>query len=286
MLLEHAGDTDIGRKRQANQDGFLVLPQEHLFVVADGMGGHQDGGVASQVALDAIRDFFASSRGEDPATWPHTAAHFNDPDALRLASSIEFAHRRVLEEARSQPARTRMGTTAVALLFARSHAYVAHVGDSRCYHVSGGRMGLLTTAHTLAEELRSRYQVSQDMEKKIAKLDHVVSRILGGPRGGEVTADLTMVLPQPGDLFLLCSDGLPLEVPDRDIARILQAAASPAEACAQLIDEANEQGGRDNITAVVVRYVDGTPPPEFEITKEDTREAVTEVTLPQFPGGK
>jgi len=284
MLLEHAGDTDIGRKRQANQDGLLVLPEEHLFAVADGMGGHQDGGLASQVALDAIRDFFVGFRANDPATWPRTASQFNDPDALRLVSSIEFAHQQVLERARSQPRRTRMGTTAVALLFARSHAYVAHVGDSRCYHVSDGRMVLLTTAHTLAEELRSQYQVSPDLEKKIAKLDHVVSRILGGPRGGEVKADLTMVLPKPGDLFLLCSDGLSLEVPDRDIARILQAADSPAEACAQLIDEANERGGRDNITAVVVRYVDGDPPPEFEITKEDTRESVTEVTLPQFPG--
>ncbi len=287
MRLEHAGDTNVGRKRKANQDGFLVLPEENLFVVADGMGGHQAGELASQVALDAIRDFYAGSAGDDPAAWPHAGSQFNDLDALRLASSIEYAHQRVLAEAdaRAQASDGRMGTTAVGLSFASSHAFVAHVGDSSCYRFSNGRLALLTTAHTLAEELRNQYQLSPQLEEKVAKLEHVVSRILGGPGDEPVTADLTLVLPQPGDLFLLCSDGLTVEVPDAEITRILQSTASPTEACSKLVDEANERGGRDNITVIVVRYVDGDPPPEFEITQENTRDIVTDVTLPQFPGG-
>jgi len=238
ILVTAVGRTDPGLKRKHNEDAYAILEDHHLFVIADGMGRHAAGEVASQLCVDAIRESFHS---EDfgPARLPPLPKR-----ASRLRGSILVGNDRILASARATPAYAGMGTTVVAAYFSPNNqrVYIAHVGDSRCYRLRGDKLTQLTTDHTLgAAGIRG-------------KSAGVLSRALGVEENVEV--DVTMESPLHGDIYLLCSDGLSRMVKDEVIQSILEKVKDLDEVNRQLIETANQGGGRDNITAILVRVDD------------------------------
>ncbi len=281
MKAEHGGGTHVGRVRKANEDSHLVLPEEHLYVVADGMGGHSGGAEASRIAVDSIAEFFHKTESAEDSTWPHIATWIHDTHACRLVSAIQYAHRGVVDAAWSQPGGpTVMGTTVVSLLFVGGQAYIAHVGDSRCYRFLDGHLVQLTTDHTVVEDIKRRYQLSQDQQASLGSINHLVARALGGRETGDVEVDITVVVPSPGEVFLLCSDGLTNELTDNGIAAILSTTTDLQEASDRLVQAAVESGGADNVTVVLARFLEGDEEEEFlPFVEEDTMEA-TNVAIP------
>ena len=277
MKADHSDGTHVGRVRKENEDSYVILPEEHLYVVADGMGGHEGGAEASRIAVDSIADFFRKTEATEDGTWPHIATWIHDMHACRLVSAIQFAHRGVVDAAWRQPGGPKvMGTTAVALLFVGGQAYVAHVGDSRCYRFLDGRLVQLTTDHTVVEDIKRRYQLSQDQQASLGSIQHLVARALGGRETGDVEVDITVVVPSPEEVFLLCTDGLTNELTDDGIAAILSTAKDLEEAKDRLLQAAVDSGGSDNVTVVLARFIEGDGDEEFlPFVEEDTMEATT-----------
>jgi serine/threonine protein phosphatase PrpC len=238
ILVTAVGRTDPGLKRKHNEDAYAILEDHHLFVIADGMGRHAAGEVASQLCVDAISESFHT---EDfgPAREPPLPKR-----ASRLRGSILVGNDRILASARANPAYVGMGTTVVAAYFSPNNqrVYIAHVGDSRCYRLRGDKLTQLTTDHTLG---------AAGIQGKSAG---VLSRAVGVEESVEV--DVTMESPLPGDIYLLCSDGLSRMVKDEVIQSILKKAKDLEEVNRLLIETANQGGGRDNITAILVRVDD------------------------------
>jgi serine/threonine protein phosphatase PrpC len=238
ILVTAVGRTDPGLKRKHNEDAYAILEDHHLFVIADGMGRHAAGEVASQLCVDAIRESFHSEDFGPPRLPPLPKR------ASRLRGSILVGNDRILASARATPAYAGMGTTVVAAYFSPNNqrVYIAHVGDSRCYRLRGDKLTQLTTDHTLgAAGIRG-------------KSAGVLSRAVGVEENVEV--DVTMESPLHGDIYLLCSDGLSRMVKDEVIQSILEKVKDLDEVNRQLIETANQGGGRDNITAILVRVDD------------------------------
>lgn len=228
--------SDVGRVRPENEDAYGCYPPEspRLFVVADGMGGHEDGARASRLAVEAVRDAFFHAAGR--------------PLAERLARAVEAANAAVYDEARASVAARPMGTTCTALGLDEREAAVAHVGDSRAYLVRVGGIVPLTEDHTLVEALR-REGALTDAEAERHPQRHALLRAIG--IGPEVEVDVVALKPPaPGDAYVLCSDGL-APVAAAEIHDAVCRAA-PQEAADALVRLANERGGRDNVTVVVV----------------------------------
>jgi protein phosphatase len=232
--------TDTGRQRSANEDAFFV--RAPIFVVADGMGGAQAGEVASKAAADAFdRDLPAG------------------PPERFLRETIEAANREIHELARDDPDRAGMGTTITAAIVDAEgeEVGIGHVGDSRAYRLREGRLERLTRDHSLVEELRRKGQLTEAQAE-----DHpqrsIITRALGPEPDVEV--DVQTVPAAPGDVFLICSDGLTTMVGEEKIARLLGDSGSMEAAVRALVDEANRAGGRDNITALAFRLEDAASP--------------------------
>jgi protein phosphatase len=238
ILVTAVGRTDPGLKRKHNEDAYAILEDHHLFVIADGMGRHAAGEVASQLCVDAISEAFQTGEFGPPREppLPRRAEH--------LRASILLANERVLSAATENEAYSGMGTTVVCAYFSQNNqrVYVAHVGDSRCYRLRGGKLVQLTTDHTLGAAGIKGVSAS------------VLSRAVGIEENVEV--DVTMESPLPGDMYLLCSDGLSRMVSNEEIQATLEASPSLEEAMKVLIDKANQGGGRDNITTILVRVDD------------------------------
>jgi len=277
MNTESGGGTHVGRVRKKNEDSHLILPEAHLYVVADGMGGHAGGAEASRIAVDSIAEFFRKTESKDDSTWPHIATWIHDTHACRLVSAIQYAHRGVVDAAWQLPGGPAvMGTTAVALSFVGGQAYVAHVGDSRCYRFLDGRLIQLTTDHTVVEDIKRRYQLTHDQRASLGSIQHLVARALGGRETGDVEVDITVVVPSPGESFLLCSDGLTNELTDDGIAAILSTTDDLQQAADRLIKAAVDAGGSDNVTVVIARFLEGDGDEDFPpFLEEDTMEATT-----------
>jgi PPM family protein phosphatase len=241
---DHAFRTDTGRQRNANEDSFFV--RAPIFVVADGMGGAQAGEVASKTAAEAFdRDL---------------------PDAppeRTLRETIEAANREIHEHARADSALAGMGTTLTAAIVdaQKEEVGIGHVGDSRAYRLRDGKLERLTRDHSLVEEMRRKGQLT-DAQAEDHPQRSIITRALGPEP--EVDVDVHTVPAQPGDVFLLCSDGLTTMVDDGRIARILAGATSMAAAVRTLVEEANRAGGRDNITALAFRLEDSESPARAE----------------------
>jgi PPM family protein phosphatase len=252
------GATDIGKRRKRNEDSWLALASENLVVIADGMGGHGGGDIASQAAVKAMEDFFTRTGAESDVTWPHVAIddelNLEDLSASRLVSAIQYAHRCIAMEVQQNPDLAGMGTTIVCALFAEDKVYVAHVGDSRCYCFSDGSLWQVTDDHTLSNHVRKRFdELSVEQEQRLESLKHVVVRALGGSDLSDAQVDLTILEPAPGDLFLLCSDGLSGELSDGEIRETLTGGEDLGVMCDSLVQRANEKGGRDNITVALAQ---------------------------------
>jgi PPM family protein phosphatase len=247
--VESFGITDVGRQRQHNEDAYLVDDEIHLYLVADGMGGHAAGEVASRLAAETICEFIVHTV-EDDGTWPHEYDENFSRNTNRLLSAMIIANTRVIE-AMKQDARLRgMGTTVVAGLLEENRASIAHVGDSRAYLIRQQGMSRITSDHSwVFEQVRAGMLTETEAEKH--PLRNVITRALGG--GSSVVPEAAEVELEKGDLLLFCSDGLTGMVSEDDILRIVTEHESLDEACRTLVQRANEQGGNDNITAVLIR---------------------------------
>lgn len=250
MRLEVAGQSHVGMKRPHNEDSFLLLPEEKLVCVADGMGGHSSGEVASRIAIDELSEFFKMTSRDQEATWPYKMDKSRNYDENRLVTGIKLANIRIYEHAASEHGLERMGTTIVSVHFAGQQAYVAHVGDSRVYLYRRGELRQLTEDHSLLNDYLKTKKLSPE---EIESFPHknVIMRALG--MGDAVQVDVSRQDVEPGDVFLLCSDGLSGMVNDGVITNVLGKTRELGKACEQLIDMANAAGGNDNVTCVLAR---------------------------------
>jgi protein phosphatase len=237
---DQAFRTDTGRQRSANEDAYFV--RAPIFVVADGMGGAQAGEVASRAAAEA----FDRDLPEAP------------PERI-LRETIESANGKIHELARSDPSRAGMGTTITAAIVdaVGEEVCIGHVGDSRAYRLRGGRLERLTRDHSLVEEMRRKGQIT-DAQAEDHPQRSIITRALGPEP--EVEVDVQTVPAAPGDVFLLCSDGLTTMIDEDRIASTLDAAGTMNDAVRTLVDAANRAGGRDNITALAFRLEDAAAP--------------------------
>jgi serine/threonine protein phosphatase PrpC len=250
MAVEAFGITDVGRKRKHNEDAYALDLNEGLFIVADGMGGHAAGEVAAKITVETIGEFIAATRQKEEATWPfryNHALHFN---SNRLAIAIEKANERVMAAVAAQPWLKGMGTTVVAGLLNEEILSLAHVGDSRAYLYREGALTRLTDDHSWVHEQVAAGILTEE-EAKSHPLKNVVTRALGG--GPSVSPDLRELSFSPSDLFLFCSDGLTTMLGDEEIRDAVAADGDPQALCRTLVDMANDKGGVDNITVVVVQ---------------------------------
>jgi serine/threonine protein phosphatase PrpC len=249
MRIRYAAKTDPGLKRNHNEDYFSLIEDEQLFLVADGMGGHACGEVASKMAADVIREFFVRSK-EDDSTWPYKLDRQLSFLENRLVVGIKLANQRIYESANRDLRLKGMGTTVVIGQVAGDRLYIAHVGDSRCYRVRKGEVKQMTRDHSLLEDYKdARPDMSPEEQKKFPH-KNVITRALG--MRDTVQVDVGTDDIKDGDVFLLCSDGLSGLVDEKRIGDTVKTAADLENAVAGLIEAANQAGGNDNITVLAL----------------------------------
>jgi len=266
--------SDVGLQREHNEDSFIVLKEYDLFVVADGMGGHRAGDVASKLATDTISEFFRTMASDD-VTWPFHFDQNLSEEANRLLTGIRVANKQIFDRSTRSRECHGMGTTVVGAMYSPrlNRMYIGHVGDSRCYRVRKGGIEQLTRDHSLINDyLQAMPDLSEEQRNELPK--NVITRALG--MQDQVVVDLQHDEPLDGDVYVLCSDGLSGMITDDQIQTILTEQADIREACKQLILQANEHGGEDNITAVIVRI---EKEPESDLdgdSSNDLSEATTD----------
>lgn len=256
VKVESFGTSDRGLRRHHNEDAFLVRTDLGLYVVVDGMGGHAAGEVAAGLAVAEIERVVENTRNAAETTWPDGWDPRLPCDANRLIYAALQAHRRVTGAVEGDPNLRGMGATMVAALFTPQwdRVTVAHVGDSRAYLFRDNKLVLLTSDHSWVHEQVIAGLLSEDAARS-HPLKNVVTRALGGAQ--EPTADVREHVARPGDLFLLCSDGLNGMLKDEELAEILLRPRRSLQVVAQeLVDEANRRGGTDNITIVLIHLVE------------------------------
>ena len=250
MRIEVAGDTHVGMRRAHNEDSFLLLPEENLCVVADGMGGHASGEIASRIAVETLELFFRSTSGEREITWPFGTDETRARSENRLLVGIRQANARIVELAGREPRYKGMGTTLVSLLVAEGRAWFGWAGDSRAYRFRDGKLVQLSEDHSLVNDLLKAKRLTPAEAEKFPHRN-VIVRALGMRE--PLPIDVCSDEPRPGDLYLLCSDGLSGMLSDEKIERILSRTQPLDRAVRQLVDGANAAGGVDNVTVVLAR---------------------------------
>ncbi len=253
MRLDVAGTTHVGMKRNHNEDNYLLMPEESLFCVADGMGGHSSGEIASKIAVAEVSEFFRMTARDQDATWPFKLDKARTYDENRLATGIKLANSRIYEASLAEAKLRGMGTTIVTTYFVNNHILVGHVGDSRVYRFIAAQQKLaqITEDHSLLNDyIKAKKLTPEEIENFPHK--NVIVRALG--MKDNVQVDVSCVEPADGDVFLLCSDGLSGMITDSAISEILAAEPDLEQASLQLIEAANEAGGNDNVTCVLVRW--------------------------------
>ncbi len=251
LHIEVAGQTDVGRKRAHNEDNFAILGEFGLYIVADGMGGHASGEVASRLAVETMRDFFSTTADDPEKTWPYKMDRGRSYEENRLVTAIKLSNLRIFETAKNNPKQRGMGTTVVAMFVTAEGMYLAHVGDSRIYRIRDGMMEQLTEDHSLLNDYKKMKHLT---DEEVANFPHknVIVRALGMKEN--VKVDTRFESPRPGDTLLLCSDGLAGPVTDDDILKIILSTPDLTQASSALINKANENGGPDNVTCVLARW--------------------------------
>jgi protein phosphatase len=252
LRIEVAGQTDVGRKRAHNEDNFAVFSHLGLYIVADGMGGHASGEVASKMAIDTMSQFFETTSQDPERTWPYKMDRSKGYEENRLVCGIKLSNLRIFESAQKNSKQRGMGTTIVSLFAVEDGIYICHVGDSRVYRVRNGKIEQLTEDHSLLNDYKKMKRLSPE-EIEAFPHKNVIVRALG--MKDTVKVDTRFELPQEGDTMLLCSDGLAGPVSDEEMLDIVQRAPDLPSAAAQLIAQANAAGGPDNITCVLARWV-------------------------------
>ncbi len=242
MKVSAFGLTDVGRRRESNEDDFLIEPGRGVYAVADGMGGHAAGEIASRLAIETLQEVLQSNDTsaeplgiEDVAEW--------------LRGAVVEANRRICDSILLHEERRGMGTTVVALVHSGDDAVVGHVGDSRMYLLRRGELVRMTSDHSWVNEQVKLGLMNDDTAQR-HPMRNIVTRALGSRT--DVLVDLTSLQIQPGDVFLLCSDGLNTMLADEQIHALMLAHRSdPEAACRALVEETNRHGGDDNVTVVV-----------------------------------
>jgi protein phosphatase len=252
LRIEVAGQTDVGRKRSHNEDNFAIYSEFGLYIVADGMGGHASGEVASKMAVETLREFFASTADDPERTWPYKMDRSKGYEEDRLITGVKLSNLRIYETAQKNSKQRGMGTTICALFAVEDGVYVAHVGDSRAYRIREGKIEQLTEDHSLLNDYKKMKKLTAE---EIENFPHknVIVRALG--MKDTVKVDTRFEAPRAGDTILLCSDGLCGPVTDERMLEILQSSIDLPSATRQLIETANENGGPDNITCVLARWI-------------------------------
>lgn len=254
-VLRSAGMTDVGQEREHNEDSFGLMREFNLFLVADGMGGHRAGDVASRLAIESVKEFFRMTEKED-ITWPF---HF-DPNlpftVNRLVTAVQVANNKIFRGSLESNEHQGMGTTAVGIYFVDSlrSCHIAHVGDSRCYRLRDNQLELMTMDHSLINDyLKAAPDLSAEQLAELPR--NVITRALG--MQDAVMVDVRTDTPEIGDCYLLCSDGLNGMLSDVEIQEILTTERSNLDnVVAALVARANEKGGEDNITAIVAEIAE------------------------------
>lgn len=253
-----AGLSDVGLQREHNEDSYCVLSNHRLFVVADGMGGHRAGDIASRMATSEMTAYFnAASIDDQPALdTKDEAGEALAVDQQRLVSAVKLANQRIFQASTRNRSVQGMGTTIVGALFNRDdqEMHVVHVGDSRAYRVRAGDITQLTRDHSLLNDYLLVMPNLSDAQKERLP-NNVITRALGMQE--KVAVDLSVDAASAGDVYVLCSDGLNGMVSDERILDIVHRAGADVEAAAQgLVAEANQNGGEDNVTVVVIRITE------------------------------
>lgn len=239
MKARAFGLSDVGKRRETNEDAFLVEPGHDLYVIADGMGGYAAGEVASRIAVDSLRDALSGPR--------------DGGAALRLQDAVHEANERICDS-QAHADQSRMGTTLVAMLVEDERAIIGHVGDSRAYLLRDGSLQRLTSDHSWVNEQVKLGLMSDEVAQR-HPMRNIVTRALGSRT--EVAAEVREEGVRAGDVFLLCSDGLNTMLPDAEIQGVLsRLGRDPEQACRELVTRANDRGGEDNTTVVVVHVED------------------------------
>jgi protein phosphatase len=247
MKITAFGLTDVGRRRDSNEDDFLLEPARGVYAVADGMGGHAAGEIASHLAIETLQEVLTrqnnASRGmsvDDATVW--------------LRDAVVEANRRICDSIRLHEERRGMGTTVVALVHSGQDAVVGHVGDSRLYLLRGNELLRMTSDHSWVNEQVKLGLMNDDTAQR-HPMRNIVTRALGSRP--DVLVDLTSIQVEPGDVFLLCSDGLNTMLSDDQIhTTLVGKRQDPEAACRALVEEANRHGGEDNVTVVVARVAE------------------------------
>jgi PPM family protein phosphatase len=267
-IVEHAGKSDVGRQRTSNEDSLLLRPP--FFVVADGMGGARAGEVASQIATEEF-----GNQPDDEV-----------PPEERLETIARSANKRIYELAASDESRRGMGTTLTAAMVVGDEVSLGHVGDSRCYRFRDDQLEQLTKDHSLVAELERTGQITPEAAEHHPQRS-IITRALGPEPDVEV--DTYTLAGKPGDVYLLCSDGLTGMISDEDVSSILRGNDGLEAAAEELIKAANQNGGKDNITVVMFRLgEDGSgesadedePPPDETLAGQVSATKVREAAPP------
>ena len=291
MKIDICGNTDIGRKRQFNEDSYLLLDLSRagsqgsnstsLIAVADGIGGHVGGDMASSLAVETIKEKIAG--------WAETSRS-SYQDARVLEESIQLANRRIYEKASSDSEFTGMGTTIVTALISGDWVTVSNVGDSRAYMIRDGSIKQISRDHSWKAE-QQRLKVLSEKEIQESPFKHTITRSLGFE--ADVQVDTFQIEIRGGDYLLLCSDGLYDSIPDGLMLKIVKKNKSLSKICQKLIKEANKHGGQDNITAVLAS-IKGTvkpgsrqkPSDTVKLDDHDRKVKVSDTVLLPDPDGK
>lgn len=251
MQIESFGLSDVGRKREKNEDNFLVDSQLDLYMVADGMGGHVGGEFASKMAVEIIRTVLFELTRDPEATLQESAEIKPGDYKSYLQFAISQASAKIFERACKETKLQGMGTTSVVLVFRNNKAFVANVGDSRAYRIRKGKIEQLTLDHSLVGE-QIRAGMIQTRDAKDHRLKNIITRSVGFQE--EVEADIEAKAVKEGDIFLLCTDGLYNLVEDEEMLDVTNH-HDLKSACQHLIDIANARGGDDNVTVILNKVV-------------------------------
>lgn len=256
MHIQSAVKTDRGRVRQQNEDAFGLFPALHLYAVADGLGGHAGGEIASALAVDILGREIEESQDRNVSPTGMASA-VQPPDGACLVAAVQQAHTQVLERSRREPALAGMGSTlaAVRLDGPEGLAHICHVGDSRVYRIRAGSIAQLTEDHSMGYQLLREGKLSPQ-ELPTFRYRHVLTQALGA--SALVEPELQQEPLEAGDVFLLCTDGIYRDVQDQEMLAAVSASGTDLQpVCDTLVALANERGGRDDSTVLALRYVAG-----------------------------
>lgn len=244
--MRFAVKSDRGKVREVNEDSYNIIAGYSgiptVFLIADGMGGHNSGEVASKMAVDLASEYIFML--------PSSA--FDEENILAHISEImKKANESITEAAGQKEVHTGMGTTFIIAVVLSTRMYIGHIGDSRVYLIRDGNMQRLTTDHSFVEELVKNGTLTRE-EAENHPRKNLITRALGGSIDIEIDTYICDIL--PGDQFVLCTDGLTNMVPENEIKLVIEETGDPEAACTELIERANRYGGDDNTTVVVVKY--------------------------------